>query len=969
MDPKGFADRAVGFPSFSSALRHPTDDGELATSRLRRRLASEAAERESNSAALKRVRRTIEHHCRAFVEASSTATAGDAHVGGDTLINKVEDVSRGLRGEIQEATAHAGASTLGPEDPPGSPMGNYTVLKRSLQESTRRCDDLQSDMSRQSAANEELVCTLTTAKDTSKRLLEQLRVQGDELNRLTQQRVADEERVAALQRRHRADHEAFQKDVQQRLAVARDNAELRLGAMERSLTDKLRTLGLRLGTVQEEITQLDRFMKESDPRLQLTAFHRTFLTEQSSLIVKVAAYCDRQSSQHGEIEAMARQLAEQLASEAKARQLENTKRTQRQAVLVAERDHLQANATREIGHLSTRLEALSRTLRAERSAALEDETRAGLQGERLLAERDDADAALNDVNREVVRMESSGSAILAETRMRDQSTAELRRQVRECDDAVAAATSGKEHLRQQIAEHLQRTQEVRQAEVAATHVEYDERLSQVRDAGVASIEAARRQVASMEEVLRERNTESQEIQRQLEAQTAEAEAMEQEMETHKARYEAATSARQRIEHDFAEARKEYGRERLKIQASLEQTGPQSAASEVHTRLANERYTEYKRVSTSHAAVFGSRVGALEDLVRDTQRQHAEARNRALETSDAVERAAADCADAQLRARETQEELELQLARRRKEFADERKRLQEQLASERQTALQSMEQSEQRREVQAVSLRQMQDECSVQVFALERDRATAEEQLRSAMEQIKKDHSAQEAHVQTLDRDLGRVRLLLSDSQANLVWVQQEREREQREVAALHERFEDDLKHASGELQAVTAEEASAKASLQSAVAQQQDQSMRLSKEIDTLKQRDSAHHSQSTARLKKMHDDFEAQSQAVQSRARDTMAATRVRFEALTRENQQLRHMIGDQPKVPASASASSLPNASDFASRVRRPSQLEDHIQRLQRHTEELRSDLARNGAHTRSASFGRAAGLNHGVAAVANA
>merc|ERR1719258_259636 len=79
------------------------------------------------------------------------------------------------------------------------PGRTYEVLRKSLQEAQKRCDSLNNDMMRQNEANDELMATLNTVKDSNRRLLDQIRQQTDEIQGLTQQRILDEAEMDQLQ--------------------------------------------------------------------------------------------------------------------------------------------------------------------------------------------------------------------------------------------------------------------------------------------------------------------------------------------------------------------------------------------------------------------------------------------------------------------------------------------------------------------------------------------------------------------------------------------------------------------------------------------------------------------------------------------------------------------------------------------------------------------------------------------------
>ncbi len=64
-------------------------------------------------------------------------------------------------------------------------------------------------MCAQQEANAQLVASLNTAKDSNKELLHQIANQTAEITRLTQERIADEQKMDGMQRQHRQEEEMW----------------------------------------------------------------------------------------------------------------------------------------------------------------------------------------------------------------------------------------------------------------------------------------------------------------------------------------------------------------------------------------------------------------------------------------------------------------------------------------------------------------------------------------------------------------------------------------------------------------------------------------------------------------------------------------------------------------------------------------------------------------------------------------
>merc|ERR1719171_2732389 len=111
-------------------------------------------------------------------------------------------------------------------------------------------------MIQQAEANEELVQTLGTVKDANKRLLEQIRTQNDEITRLTQNRIADEERMDVLVKRHKSDHETATRQSQSHFNALQQQQDERYNKTLRELTDKLRHVKAQLDILRQDMEHL-----------------------------------------------------------------------------------------------------------------------------------------------------------------------------------------------------------------------------------------------------------------------------------------------------------------------------------------------------------------------------------------------------------------------------------------------------------------------------------------------------------------------------------------------------------------------------------------------------------------------------------------------------------------------------------------------------------------------------------------
>ncbi|CAJ1409700.1 unnamed protein product [Effrenium voratum] len=159
-------------------------DAALVGTRARERLGAGArlcatAEKEQTKLKFEALKRTIDGH---IFRLNSVLDGPDVNF--DRLAATIQAMDVELR------------SGLAPMSSAPAADGAYEVLRSSLSETQRRCQDLNSEMLRVAEANEDLHNTLRSLKATNRRLVEEVQKQTEELSSLTQQRLADMEKLS-----------------------------------------------------------------------------------------------------------------------------------------------------------------------------------------------------------------------------------------------------------------------------------------------------------------------------------------------------------------------------------------------------------------------------------------------------------------------------------------------------------------------------------------------------------------------------------------------------------------------------------------------------------------------------------------------------------------------------------------------------------------------------------------------------
>jgi len=477
----------------------------------------------------------------------------------------------------------------------------------------------------------------------------------------------------------------------------------------------------------------------------------------------------------------------------------------------------------------------------------------------------------------------------------------------------------------------------------------DHKLAQAKAAEANTLARAEDQAAQMDRMLQDEAAEVEKLQTHLKDLNTESEKLKCEVSTLKEQYEKATGLRQKLEQELAEARKEFAQQRLQLQAAFDQINPQNASAETEIREGEERFANLRREMTSNETQLSSRLNALDDLMRDAQWQLSDAQNRLAETVDTLERETQEAADNQRAVRERQKTNEDALERRRREIADEKGRFVLLIQDQRQNALRDIAQTGHQTEAHAMNLRQVKEEYAVRSVTMEREKTRIMDESRQAAVQAQQDHIQALARAEALERELTRARHLLAESRTNHSWIRQERDREQQGIAATRARLGDELRRVQGNLATSADTEAAVEAQVKAAAAQQAEQRQRLALKMDDVRQR-----LESPERTRPLHGAQDEQAKISEKKTRDDLHVGRAELASVTRDIEQLKHNLAEAERQKAverqvtkrtglannaAAAPTPMQRRSCSVEPVGAPSSsLDAHIQRLQRHTQELR-------------------------------
>jgi hypothetical protein len=246
------------------------------------------------------------------------------------------------------------------------------------------------------------------------------------------------------------------------------------------------------------------------------------------------------------------------------------------------------------------------------------------------------------------------------------------------------------------------------------------------------------------------------------------------------------------------------------------------------------------------------------------------------------------------------------------------------------------------------MRRTEDDSKIKLDAAEHNRVRTEETRKADLAEAGGAVADQQRWCNTLEQDLNHVRNQLAESEANLDWLREEFERDEHDKSVTLRQLGDDARSTEAALERAIREDATLGRQLEEAMQRQSQEHAKLAGDLQEIKASTAAAASDNEQRSHcakpELHTlephgrigvccDAESIGQPVPTKQRHLQHAQQ---ELLERDNiGQHKNLIPDQGRSSMGLSNLHM--------------KLESHIQRLQRHTEELRSSL-----HS-SASAGR--------------
>ncbi|CAD7973361.1 unnamed protein product [Amoebophrya sp. A25] len=860
---------------------------------LQNLLATEAAEKEMSQGELFKWKKAVDGHRRQLVSLVQDGT--DRH--GESVWSRLQDEVRKFEEGLRKL------QTKGADmDEGGSPRRTYDVLRASLNETQRRCESLNADLASQQEANAQLVSSLNTCKNNNKDLLEQIQQQTADITRITQERIADEQKLDLMQRHHRQEEQSWKADGFRRLHVLRDQGDERHACTQNHLTSKLKFVQARAAILREETEGLRQQM--TDQRTQLVGMTEQMSGSYQAVNSRVLQEMETKDKHHrasrDKLKEKIKDLELKLMEEHEFHGHEVSSWSHRYVGVQAEKEDIQARMDRELSMLTAQKHGLDRTVKAE--LALYEQELKKLKGtiQDCHGAKGDLEKQLDDAKREVFRLQSVYGSVETEAQCKETVVADLRKQLREADDALSAAVAGNEHLKCQMEEQRLRFQDMNEVELARLRNSYEEKVQKLGEQQQNETQLLEFQIKSLDEVLSEKDQQRERLVRMMEGLQSECGALERDVAVMKATFDQDVRNRHDLEREYAQCRQEWARQKLTVIETTETNSSKKATLETELKFLTDSYVDYKRQAASKETELQGRINSFEDVLKTTRAHQVEAEASLREVLDVIAKTKQDASMQLQISTETCAQLERDLEQKKLEWEEERRRLDVCLENERRDAADSREKYEKWREQHAVALRQVSEESSSKIQALEDDKNKKHEDFDGREKQLQVEIQQNNAKTDHLKQEAARLRHTVQDSNNRFTQLKHEVEREEREMNFQHQQYYEELKQLAAQVEESKRNESTIMKHLDSTALRNELENKRLYKELEETREIGGNTLRDAEGKLNKFKGTYAETLEGTSQKYSHELTKEQQRLETVARENEQLKTFLREDMGIAA---------------------------------------------------------------------
>lgn len=721
---------------------------------LRQQIAQATSEKEQAKLDLEALRRAVDSH---LLRLKGILNSPD--VSFERLSSAIQVLDSDLRGKLDGA--HAGIRDSAPAE------GTYEVLRHSLSEAQKRCQDLNNDMMRVADANEELHSTLKSLKGTNRRLVEEVQKQTEELSNLTQQRLLDMEKLgkqeeAFGQEKSLWAHEAHRSLEEEQTRLDEDFTVMRDGltAQIDGCWRKAASSASKAETLRGQQMQL---------RSEVQSFGHAFTSGlkqlEKELVERIASDAKRMQTEQAHLQDLEHSLQVKLKAEKEVRTNEAEGWRNRQNSLTAELDSLITRRDKEVSDLQAKVDAVISAREGEEESVRHERAQLQDRVETVVKEVALVEAMISTARRKSSQLEARlGNA--QHERDRIQATADaLRQQVRESDEALAEAVKSNEALREQMEFQRLDAHASNERDLKLCREMFEKRKETQAQTHTHDQEELSKRVRSLEDSISEGAGRVQATSDALAEKMKARESLQRDVQMWKAQYELASKMKEEVEKEFTQFRQDcLGTELRQKQDEHEELMTKQAELEERRAAMEEEAQKLEKEFQAREAADNQKVRSVSELRREVLAEAERTKANLAEVESALSAAKAEAASVQQQLGERKDSLEQELARLSSEADAERRELERKIQAERASCESLRETAERLRIEQHDSYRASLEGPAQQISAVEGSIQEIQQAADMELAGLRSKSEKLRARTEELEGDLVRLQAKLQQTE-------------------------------------------------------------------------------------------------------------------------------------------------------------------------------------------------------------
>jgi len=639
---------------------------------LRQQIAQATSEKEQAKLDLEALRRAVDSH---LLRLKGILNSPD--VSFERLSSAIQVLDSDLRGKLDGT--HAGIRDSAPAE------GTYEVLRHSLSEAQKRCQDLNNDMMRVADANEELHSTLKSLKGTNRRLVEEVQKQTEELSNLTQQRLLDMEKLGKQEEAFGQEKSLWAHEAHRSLEEEQARLDEDFTVMRDGLTAQLDGCWRKAASSASKAETLRG--QQMQLRSEVQSFGHAFTSGlkqlEKELVERIASDAKRMQAEQAHLQDLEHSLQVKLKAEKEVRTNEAEGWRNRQNSLTAELDSLITRRDKEVSDLQAKVDAVISTREGEEDSVRHERAQLQDRVETVVKEVALVEAMISTARRKSSQLEAR-LANGQHERDRIQATADaLRQQVRESDEALAEAVKSNEALREQMEFQRLDAHASNERDLKLCREMLEKRMETQAQTHTHDQEELSKRVRSLEDSISEGAGRVQATSDALSEKMKARESLQRDVQMWKAQYELASKMKEEVEKEFTQFQQDcLGTELRQKQDEHEELMTKQAELEERRAAMEEEAQKLEKEFQAREAADNQKVRSVSELRREVLAEAERTKANLAEVESALSAAKAEAASVQQQLGERKDSLEQELARLSSEADAERRELERKIQAER-----------------------------------------------------------------------------------------------------------------------------------------------------------------------------------------------------------------------------------------------------------------------------------------------